>query len=335
MKIAVAAIFCISAVACFAEDEFPVPTFENLKDWYTGYYEDARYLILQKEGILEELEELHRNTDDWHIKVICEAFIYRKRNPEKVTLLDRKWGIEFKAHRGHPEYGMVLLIHFGSETAPLVAEKILHTWRRESAHSQSMALLALSLMRYRFTPEILLKAVSDNRLQPEADRMALSIAKDCLDGFRALKFSVGRHTLEGDIMREVTRYMLPEELRRFRNNGEISVPALSIEGERREKFVQGLLDLLDYGDTFRKANTIDALRDEPTPAVVEHLSDLLTLDRSPVVRARCAYALRSLGTDEALTAVEKARRTEKDPSVLSVLERKNTPTEVPDEPQDD
>jgi len=309
MKIAVAAIVCIAAVACFAEDEFPVPTLENLRKWYTGYYEDARYVILQKEGIVEELEELHRNTDDWHIKVICEAFLYRKRNLEKAVLIDRKWGCEFKGPGPGllSEYAIVLVNHFGREAAPLVAEKILHTWPMETALSQTSALRTLRLMRYRFLPEIALKAVSERTIKPGAYATAMRIVMDCLQGLPALRFRVDRDFLRGDLVASLSTYVLPEELRRFRAEGEISVPSLSIQGERREKIVEGVCELLENGDPEVQMWAIVALQYEPTPAAVARLSEMLLPEGKrghwTCIYQWCAYILKVMDTEEARTAL--------------------------------
>jgi len=321
-----------------------------LKDSVTGEYEDMRYVILQHEGLIERLERIRENTDDWHIKMLCDVLIYHKKNPEKAVLLERKWGRELKypiwIGRQSPrmEYSGVVRHHFGPDAAPVVAEKVLHTWVFESYQTLESAIYTLYWLRYEYLPDVLIEALNERLLSSYPSLVAATVVGLSLQGLAE------REAVLTDP--ETGTCLFPRELERFRQD-RVALPALRFEGKRRDEVLRKVASLLTHHYTSVQARTAYALRCEPTTAVVAMLKDRLLLDvtddseaewiirwrlnrgtkidsedgqrEMAWVRAWCADSLREIGTPEALEALESARRSEKHPEVLEVIEGRRKP----------
>jgi len=320
-----------------------------LKASITGKYEDMRYVILQHEGLIERLERIRGNTDDWHIKMLCDVLIYHEKNPEKAVLLERKWGREFKdgivlgGQRLPNQYGSVLRHHFGREAGPVVAEKVLHTWVFESDQTLESALGALNLLRYDFAPEVLIEA-ANNKANPHFALYATSLLRAWFMGNPEFE-SVARNVMPGS-------YEWPLELEHFRQD-RVLLPAMHISDQRRSRLVKMMAPLLLCNSIGAQARTAYTLRWAPTKETVSLLKDRLLMDvsKDPLaewilqwridtgkeiesddgqtvlawVRAWCADSLREIGTPEALDVLESARRSEKHPEVLEVMEGRRKP----------
>jgi len=305
--------------ACNAEevDERVLEKVAELKTLWAGDYEHYRFVLLRQENVAEKLEALRKATDDWHVETLCEAFLYRIRNPKKAALIDRKWGRALTSNlRGGPvigEYGSVLAIHFGTDAGSLVAETLLHRWIAEPLLEQDSALYALKLLRYKYTPEVALESTkygAEFKLQLHA----LATVGECLKGLPERSLSV-RATND--------YFSYPLELEEYRQDR--TLPAFALEGERRTAVVEALAALLDSVNIPLAARAAYELRNEPTPGVVAHLLEKMKSPASAWVRAYCADSLRHIDTEAAHRALKEAREVEKNPEVIEVVEGRRRP----------
>jgi len=300
----------------------------ELKDLHGEAYVRLRDLLLTAPGALDNLQELADTSEDWHVRLLCEAMIYRKENPQKAKMLDRWWGgteglsvprgvFSYRDAGATTTYGLVLALHFGPEAGPLVGEKILHLWTHNLAFRQA-AMRALVILRNEHTPSVFGAVASSSEEKTELRTQAILGLAECLEGRPAYEMRADQPAFL------VRPFLRPPQLAPFRKE-HCSFPVLKLSDEERADTEDRLVELLKADTERVRVAAAYALQYASSAQVVDHLSQRLDRDKSRWVRAWSAEALRAIGGDDAEEHLAEARRTERDAEVIQVIDGERHP----------
>jgi hypothetical protein len=215
---------------------------------------------------------------------------------------------------------LVIALHFGSEAFPVVSENLLHVWVTpgfSQRAKRASAMEALISLRDECTPRVLLM-IAQNSNEPTTLRAhAIRRIADCLKGLPGKE-------IRADVpLRAFVGWAEPEELAEYKKGR--TFPPLKVVGEERSRIADALADLLDDDERLVRGTAAYALQHVSDRQTVRHLASCLRNDESAWVRGWCAASLRALGTEQALTALHEARKSEKDADVIQVIEGKRLP----------
>jgi len=278
---------------------------------------------------MEALKDFHPTEGEWHLGILIEAILYRKKEPCKAALMDFHWvgknprGL-FGPPGGDPvgrlssgtSYPAVIVLGFGQEAFPIIAENLLHVWSKAGLVEHD-AIEAIVAMRHRRTIPVLRLIVDKKEKDALLVVRAILRLADCLKGLPAYQI------LLEDPLRPKGYWDL-EELAEYATDRKLR--ELKAQGAERDELIDQLCSLLsDETKVQIRAASAVALQYGEGRVAVDTLSEALRTDESPWVRAWSAAALLNIGTDEAEGTLAQAKATEKDAEVIEVIDGKRQP----------
>ena len=326
--IALIVLLGITARGAEIDADFPEQV-RGLTQLFGRHYLIQRCKIIHQPRAMEALKDIHPTEGECHLGIVTEAILYRKKEPCKAALMDFHWvgkntGGLFGPPGGDPvgglssgtSYPAVIVLSFGQEAFPIVAENLLHVWSKAGLVEHD-AIEAIVAMRHRRTIPVL-RLIVDNK---EKDALlavrAILRLTDCLKGLPAYQI------LLEDPLRPKGYWDL-EELTEYATDRKL--PELKAQGAERDELIDQLCSLLsDETNVQIRAASAFALQYGEGGVAVDTLSEALRSDASPWVRAWSAVALRVIGTDKTVRVLVEAGETEKETEVKQVMEGKRLP----------
>jgi hypothetical protein len=244
--------------------------------------------------------------------VCYQALLLRKREPEAAILLDRCLSpvLHQTGQKSSKVRPRIVVAGFGPERWPVVAESLLFS---RTLYPYT-AMETLVEMRVPESTDVLMHIAEDVVQPTEVRAFAVHFLRNVMQGLDAYHIDTPRKSFT----------YVPNDLKPKLK--ERDLPALTVEDAKRRKLWSKIETF--FGDRDGKqlrAVAAQVLRSSPQS--VEVLSRVLLQDLSPWVRAWCAISLQAIGSEEALKAVDAAKKTEKNAEVLLVLEGKAKPFE--------
>ncbi len=293
-------------------------------------YREARGAVLRtvKAEDIAAIRDSEEAGDDPALRLVCDALIWRLGNARTAELLDKHAADPTGSGAAAPEAAggealwagrdaaQVLVSCFGPGALPALVEQLVYEDR--PAVERLTVIEALVELRDARTPDVLLAAAGDQKLESRVRAAAVWRLEKCLSGVPALAMA---HAVGKDPLGLGPR-VAPElaDLARA-----VKLPALELKGAARDRVVNGLAKFLAWDRDDRvRALAAKALRGAGDAAVGQLVRSLST-DASPWVRAWCADSLRRLGTPEAKKALAAARGAEKNPEVQGIIDGRGAP----------
>jgi len=283
-------------------------------------YIALRTEILRRPSIGKELEALREAADDWRVKLTCEALLCRLRDPDTARKIGRQWRLSTRPPPRHSRtrrrfqpppplrtnntYSTIVILCFGREAFPVVAENLLYT--THGGEQQKCEAYALANMRDPRAAEVLafVARKSDTWSDAVRGRAVLGL-RLCLGGVTARQMPNFAKSQLG-IRPPDAPPLIPNSISHLARARDL--PAFRLEGERRAAVLRTLEGVLaDDPSELVRAVAARAL-EYGDAASIGPLARALENDSSTWVRAWCAAALRRFGNVEARAALRKAER---------------------------
>jgi HEAT repeat protein len=277
--------------------------------------------VLKRDDLQHSLAVLRQDTKDFAGNILLDAISYRASDPEFATRLDGSLSpTSFKP----PTIGSrsvlgrhtscviprVVIVCFGQEGFPLIAESLLFSGVMEPLAAMQTAVG----MHEPRAVDVLLNKLDDDK--PVIRAAAIFNLVKMLDSLDAEKIDVGGG------LDDLIGLGVPAHLQKLAKAREL--PEVKLEEHRTKGIWEHLIKSLFDSDEQVRSMIVYALQrggQSPVPALVS----LFAKEESPWVRAWCAVTLQVIGSEEASKALDAAKKTEKNPEVLQVIEGKAKP----------